>query len=194
MPMQRYTREVLAMKFTSFIASHILKSAYRSTFSKYNRLDAKQLLALPDADLLMAITMKIDTRGNAAADNDALAALGAAQRTAYTAALFDMEVMNGGLFQYFSNTSRNTAPYLSGALKAIGAPKMEALFTGFVAKYGIDTSNIGEFVLETEEEFDEKYAQYPFEEFDSGFTAVYQAENIEALCAAFVREHIDEFA
>lgn len=182
------------MKFTSFMASHILKSAYKSTFSKFLKMNENQLLKLNDADLLMAVTMRADSRSNAAEDSEALAALGAEQRAAYTVALFDMEVMNGGLFQYFSNTSRNSAPYLAEALKAVGAPKMEALFTGFVGRHGIDISGLGGFILVTEEDFDEKYSQYPFEEFDCGFAAVYQAENLEALCAAFVREHIAGFA
>lgn len=182
------------MKFTSFIASNIFKSAYKSTFSKFLKMGEKQLQELPDADLLMAVTVRTDARGNAAEDSEALAELSAAQREAYTVALFDMEVMNGGLFQYFCNTSRNTAPYLSDALKAIGAPKMAALFAGFVETHGIDTSDLSAFVLETEEELDEKFALYLFEEFDSDFTEVYQSENLEALCASFIRDHIGEFS
>lgn len=190
------------MKFTSFLASHILKSAYKSTFSKFIKMNREQLLELSDADLLMAVTMRTDSRGDASDDSEALAALSAGERAAYTAALFDMEVQNGGLFQYFCNTSRNTAPYLAEALKAIGALRMETLFNDFVTKHTIDIYNLDRFALETEEgqstiegqeEFEGKYAQYPFDSFDSAFAAAYQTENLEALTAAFIREHVAEF-
>ncbi len=182
------------MGLISRLASLIFKAATKGAFKEFESMTADKLLELSDADLVMAVIVRTDSGGNATEDSGALESLNDAQRAAYTIARFDMELQNGGLLQYFSNTSRFTAPYLADALKEIGALKTQALFSDFVSKHSIDVSDLGRFAAETEEEYARTYEHYPFDDTDSSFYSVYETENLEALCAAFIREHISNFA
>ena len=152
----------------------------------------EELSALSDADLVMAVTLGLDVKyGGCAAQS--MDQLNESQQVAYTVATYDLEVLNGGLCQYFTNSSRYTAPYLEGALITVGAPQMQALFSGFVEKYKIDLAELSVFEIENEAEYEENYARYPFDEFDEAFMPVWETESLEALNAQFIRNHISDF-
>ena len=152
----------------------------------------EDLCALSDTDLVMAVTLNLDIEYDGCAAL-CINQLNESQQVAYTVATFDMEVMNGGLCQYFTNSSRLTAPTLSEALLTVGAPKMQTLFSCFVDKYKIDLTDLSDFEIESESEYEENYARYPFDEFDDVWIPVYEIESLEALNAQFIRDHISDF-
>jgi prepilin signal peptidase PulO-like enzyme (type II secretory pathway) len=54
------------------------------------------------------------------------------QILAYSLYMFEMEVNNGGLCQFFVNSSRECAPFISEALEAIGATELINMLTGIL--------------------------------------------------------------
>lgn len=107
---------------------------------------------------------------------------------------YDMEVNNGGLCQYFVNSSRAGAPMLSECLKEINAKKHKKLFDDFIKKNEINVNDLDNFIIEYEEaelgqissasedgKYYEKYKSYPFDDFDSEFYNLYREENLQDL-------------
>ncbi len=153
----------------------------------------EQLLKLSDETLTLAIMTRIEHHYSAGTEEIKLAAMNDSEKVAYTVILFDWEVQNGGLCQYFSNSSRYTASYLSDSLRIIGAHQMETLFSDFVSKHHIDISSLVAFRTDTIIEYIEKTKLYPFDEFDEVFVETYEKENLVSLNAKFIREHISDF-
>ena len=56
-----------------------------------------------------------------------------------------MELQNGGLCQFFVNSSRSLAPYVDECLKMVGAEEHRKLFAEFVANNQIDLNNLDSF-------------------------------------------------
>lgn len=117
---------------------------------------------------------------------------------------YDMEVNNGGLCQYFVNSSRAGAPRLSEFLKEINAKKHKKLFDDFIRKNKIDVNDLDNFIIEHEEaelgkissvsddeKYYEKYKSNPFDDFDSEFYNLYREENLEDLIKEYA---INSFA
>lgn len=118
---------------------------------------------------------------------------------------YDIEVNNGGLCQYFVNSSRAGAPMLSECLKEINATKHQKLFDDFIKKNKIDLNNLDNFIIELEEEglgkissvsddnkYYEKYRSYPFDDFDSKFYDLYREENLKDLIKEYAKKSFSE--
>jgi hypothetical protein len=103
----------------------------------------------------------------------------------------EAEVNNGGFWQYFSNSSRETAHFVEEALQRIGAPKTadicrRAIAAGFPNGLPIEPEKIElaahEFSQETLHAFgalDQEFYAYP--------------QNLVDLLFAFVSDHPEEF-
>ena len=57
------------------------------------------------------------------------------QKLVYSLNKFEVEVNNGGLCQFFVNSSRECAPYISKALEVVGAISIKDLFDNFIITY-----------------------------------------------------------
>ncbi len=170
-----------------------IKAAFRVDDAIKSNMTEEQLLKLSDEDLIMAIITKIDYSYGPAMEAEKLAAMNDSEKVAYTVILFDWEVQNGGLCQYFVNPSRYTAPYLPDSLRRIGAHQMETIFSDFVLKHHIDISSLEVFRSDTIEGYAVKTELYPFHEFDDIFVETFDKENLESLNSEFIREHISDF-
>lgn len=177
-----------------FATIFTIRTIINVSIVKKETMTKEQLLKLSDADLVMVILFHTDFRYGDVTENYALIeSISDYERIAYTVAIFDLEVQNGGICQYFANPSGCTARYISKALEDIGAQKISKAFTEFTTKYDIDINNLEEFKWNSTEEFSSKYTLYPFEEFDNTFVSTYKVENLEELNARFIRDHIDKF-
>ena len=67
------------------------------------------------------------------------------QKFVYSLNKFEAEVNNGGLCQFFVNSSSECAPYISQALGAIGATGLKALFDGFIELNNINAEKAERF-------------------------------------------------
>jgi len=101
-----------------------------------------------------------------------------------------MEVNNGGLCQFFVNSSRMVAPLVSEYMGIIGAADHKKLYDDFTSKYGIDLNDLSSFDIEEAAEFEEQNQRYPFDEYDDAF---YDMEPLETYLKKFIRENVKDF-
>ncbi len=109
------------------------------------------------------------------------------QITLYTLMNFEAEVNNGGLCQFLVNSSRECAPYVSGALKEIGALEIKNLFDEFVLKNSIDLNDL--FEIHSIEEYNTLEEKYDFDSFDDKF---YEHEEFTIQVLTYARENINK--
>ena len=109
------------------------------------------------------------------------------QRVSTVLNCFDMEVMNGGLCQFFVNESRYYAPYVSESLEIIGAKDVNEAFLDFVTKNKIDLRDLSSFKSATLEEFSAQYKRYPFDDFDK----VYYSQPEESSVSYLVKKYLE---
>ena len=134
-------------------------------------LPYEELNALSDDDLDEAVWNRTDEKvEQAETDLAGVAALPHAARVFYVVHWYAFEVYDGGLCQYFVNSSRKLAPMLSDCLEEIAALDHKALFDGFVQKNGIDVNDLSSFVSHSVEEYVSQTKRYPFEDFDAAFS------------------------
>ena len=109
----------------------------------------------------------------------------------YLAAIFDMEIMNGGIVQYFANCGPESAMQLSQSLRAIGLEPMAALYDDFLATHEIDPSDLSAFKCESAEDFSSLYERYPESEaFDNTYVELWQALDFNAVMLAYAEENL----
>lgn len=82
---------------------------------------------------------------------------------------FEMEVNNGGLCQFFVNSSSECAPYISKALAAIGANELKTLFDNFINENNIDVNDLSSFKISDIEEYEAQTKRFDFDSFDDIF-------------------------
>lgn len=161
---------------------------------RYEEMTMEELKALPENELVMAVQVRaerhVDGFGMERVEQRAgYLDLSEAQRTAYTLYWYESEVCNGGLCQFFVNSSRMVAPYVSQSLNAVGAEEHQKLFDDFVSKHEIDLDDLSSFDSEDQETFEAQYDRYPFEEFDNAF---YELETLERYVIDYLKAHMDE--
>lgn len=105
---------------------------------------------------------------------------------------YSNEVNNGGLCQFFVNSSRNFAPILSESLEKIGAKKNKAHFDNFVKKNKIDVNDLTSFISKTKDEFIAQYDRYPFESFDHEFYDLEKEERLDDLLIKYIYDNYDQ--
>ncbi len=88
----------------------------------------------------------------------------------YVLYTFDMEFQNGGLCQFFVNSSRNFAPYVSEYLEKVGAIEHKKLFDNFIKSNDINLNDLSFFIIDDLDFYEEKCNAYPFDDFDDEFS------------------------
>lgn len=111
------------------------------------------------------------------------------QRTAYTAACLELEIMNGGLCQFFANNP-DCAAWVPEALANLGAEEHLALYEQFLSDTGIDPLD-PMFRTEDMEEFSRLYDLYPWDDFDMSYC---ELTPMPELLEDYVAAHPDAFA
>lgn len=114
------------------------------------------------------------------------------QLTVATLITFDEEMMNGGLCQFFVNDYSGYAQYVSDALEEVGAVEMQKLYSDFVNQNKIDVTQMDSFRIGSVQDYAKQLESYPYEEFDSTFSEIYQKENLAELLLSFVRLYEEE--
>ena len=158
---------------------------------RYIAMSIEELAQLNDEELFSAISARVDDAISTEDDNTvAIESADKEKRVFYSAYWYEAEVNNGGLCQYFTNSSRATAPYLSETLEIIGAIKHKEHFDKFIDDNNIDVNDLSMFECEGVDEFEEKTKIFDFDEFDSKF---YEMGSIEEYLVKYARENIDKF-
>lgn len=183
-------------KFLSslFSAMGNFSKAYKEQLvreKQYLAMTTSELAALPDDALYEAVRVRIDKKVFAVKDMaEGIAALNPDQVVFFSANYLEMEVNNGGLCQFFVNSSRIVAPVVSVSLEIIGAAEHKKLYDDFIAKYNIDVTNLSSFCIHDIQDYGKQTERYPFAEFDDAF---YEMNPIQEYLVSYVRRHIDAF-
>ena len=152
----------------------------------YRAISASDLAALPDEDLFAAA----QSRTEACLDAREFDALSHPQQVFIVVNTLEMEVNNGGLCQFFVNSSRNYAPYVSGSLAEIGAEAHKTLFDRFIHRRGIDLNDLSSFQIQRIKDFEKQVKRYPFDEYDDRF---YELPSLEEPLTRYIRDNLNAF-
>lgn len=146
-------------------------SEQRKRERQYLTMTSDELSALSDDELYRAVLCRLEKRVSGYSDlSDGLAALDEKQRLLYALDMYNSEIQNGGLCQFFANSSRSAAPYISGYLSSINAEVHRRLYDDFVKKFGLDTGDgLSAFDVNDSAQYEMLYERYPFDEFDEAF-------------------------
>ena len=158
---------------------------------RYLSLSCEALALLPDDELFSAAVVRTEHLVDEFDEvEDGLKALNESQKILYSLNWLEIEVNNGGLCQFFVNSSRAVAPFVSEYMTAVGAEEHRRLFDGFIGRTGIDLCDLSSFDVEETEEFESRYQRYPFDEYDDAY---YEMEPMETYLTQYVRAHVEDF-
>lgn len=106
----------------------------------------------------------------------------------YALTQFESEVNNGGLCQFFVNSSGECAPYVSRALAAAGADGLKTLYERFLRENGIDPKDLSSFKLRSVAEYEDQVARFDYDSFDDAF---YADRSIHTQIIAYIRDNVE---
>lgn len=154
-------------------------------YAKYKSMSKDELLSLSDQELFEAVEhiLGLDIEEVKDANN--------CQKIFMSVDLFYNEVNNGGLCQFFVNSSREYAPFLSNALEQVGALKMKKLFDSFISENKINVNDLSSFICDDIDEYEAQTERYDFDKFDDAFYELGEIENQAELLAKYARENIE---
>lgn len=161
----------------------------------YIKMDVEELRALSDDDLREALSERLlaeeERRGMEV--SECLHEFKGAKRIYYIVNYFDMEVQNGGLCQFFVNSSREVAPYILKCLHTINALSYEVLLKEFVDKHGINLTELDSFIVDDIDDYEAQTERYPFDDFDDAYYELYENEPLEDMLLAYAKQHLEDF-
>ena len=159
--------------------------------ARYLTMSIEELSALSDDELFEAVASRTESKVDNFEDlADGVNSLNNSQKIFHSLNWFEMEVNNGGLCQFFVNSSRIVAPLVSEYMGIIGAEEHKKLYDDFVDKNDIDLSELSYFNIAEVEDFEEKNQSYPFDEYDDKF---YEMEPLETYLKKYIKEHLEDF-
>jgi hypothetical protein len=162
---------------------------------RYDAFDQQILASIPDAALEQALLDYLFTRleGFKQDQDSAFAALSPQFRVFYCTWEVEAEVMNGGLNQYFWNSSAQNAERVPAALEAIGDGAAAELMREAIRLAVQELPEMSKYLKAgTLEAFSESYKHTSLNELDEPFCR--RAEKFPALRLAFVRSQPEAFA
>ena len=158
---------------------------------RYLTMTTDELSALSDDELFAAIVARTESKVDSFDEwEDGVNSLNSSQKIFYSVNWLEIEVNNGGLCQFFVNSSRMVAPFVSKYMAIIGAEEHQNLYDNFVKKNAIDLTELSFFDVNEAGEFEEKVERYPFDEYDDAF---YDMEPLETYLKKFGRAHLVDF-
>lgn len=101
----------------------------------------------------------------------------AAGRALFVVLIFDMEIQNGGLAQFFWNCGASYAKLLPDALRFTGLSDVADLYESFLLDNGITLDIIASF-RERAPEFVESYEWYDYDTFDDAYMRIWKDTDI----------------
>ena len=154
-------------------------------------LHGEKLLKLSDDQLFEAVYFyNLDLVESYPSENDALSQISPERRVVYILSIFDMELQNGGLCQFFVNSSRNLAPYIDECLKTVGAEEHRKLLAEFVADNQIDLNELDSFIIFDVEEYAAQTKRYDFDAFENPY---FEMTPLQDFILGYIKANISNF-
>lgn len=158
---------------------------------EHKNLHGDDLLSLTDDDLFETVYFQNLEIADKAEDSDReVEQFAGARLNVFVLSLFDSEIQNGGLCQFFVNSSRTAAPYISDALDAVGASAHKELFDSFTSENKIDTSNLDSFKVFSKRGYIKQTKRFDFDSFDEKY---YDLPPLQDKVVDYIRKNISEF-
>ena len=155
------------------------------------KLHGKKLLKLTDDQLFEAVYFyNLDLVESYPDELTALSQLGFQRLVVYVLSIFDIELQNGGLCQFFVNSSRTLAPHVESCLKMVGADEQCKLFSEFISSNHIDLDNLESFRITDVEEYSAQTQRYDFDTFDNAF---FELKPLQDYIVSYIKANISEF-
>ncbi len=159
--------------------------------SLYLSMSHEDMASLSDDELFEAVLSRTEHKVDSFDEwEDGINSLNDSQKIFYSLNWLEMEVNNGGLCQFFVNSSRMVAPYISEYMSIIGADDHKNLFDNFITDNNIDLCNLSSFAIDDIDEYEKQTERYPFDDYDDAF---YDMEPLEEHLKKFAREHLEDF-
>lgn len=160
-------------------------------YEETKKLHGQELLTLSDDDLFETVYFQnLDITEAAEDEERELELFTGARKTVYVLSLFDSEIQNGGLCQFFVNSSRVVAPYVSESLKVINATEHLAIFEDFITTNNIDVSLLDSFKILSKRGYIKQTKRYDFDSFDDKY---YDLPPLQEKIVAYIKDNINEF-
>ena len=175
-----------------FSTIKLIKEEYKK-IKRIAEMSYEDMDTLSDEELREAISTRMFGETRRLDVEECLNHFSGAKKVYYIVDYYDMEVQNGGLCQYFVNSSRITAPYILESLDLIGATSYKNHLYNFITNNNIDLSNLDSFIIEDVEEFENQNQRYPFDDFDEQYYNMYEKEPLEDILIKYVRTNLKEF-
>lgn len=112
-----------------------------------------------------------------------------AQIFVYSLNRLEAEVNNGGLCQFFVNSSSECAPYISSAMNAIGATELKNYFDNFITENNIDVNDLSSFKIDSLKQYEEQTKRFDFDSFDDKF---YESCDFHQQIIDYARKNIEQ--
>ena len=152
-------------------------------FSKTDKSSSKDMLSDSDInDCIIDLWINYDSNNTYTKEQLVVIAL-----TAY-----DSEINNGGLCQFFSNSSKEFAPNISNSLEEINAIKHKDLFDMFIKDNKINLKELDLYESDNVEDFIDKYDDLPFEDFDRNYYELEKEESITNLLIEYTKTNYNK--
>ena len=149
--------------------------------SNHTELTADGILAMEDMEMYDALITKfMDAHPNA---------LNQKQLTVAALIIFDAEMMNGGLCQFFVNDYNGYAQYIADALGEVGASGLQKHYSDFISQNTIDVTQMDSFRIASVQDYVKQFERFPYEAFDETFSEIYQIENLGEMLLDYARLH-----
>ena len=166
-----------------------LKAAMEAQNNTYINMTTEALASLPDDELFSAALIRVEAKIDYASD-ESFATLSLPQKVLYSLSTLEAEVNNGGLCQFFVNSSRMMAPYISEHLGIIGAHGHKQLYDSFIQTNGIDVNDLSSFRITKAADFEKQTERYPFDEYDDAF---YALPSLQEPLTAYIKANLSAF-
>ena len=184
--------------FSSIKQAIILRKQFKASFKEqmekeaaYLQMSTAELSELSDDELFSAVWTRMENIVSSKEELlEGFLSLNERQRIFYAVNYLEMEVNNGGLCQFFVNSSRIVAPIVSEYMGVIGAIEHKNLYDAFIEKHQIDTQDLSSFDCETVQVFQSQYERYPFDEYDDAF---YELEPLQTYLTQFIKDNIEAY-
>ena len=157
----------------------------------YLNMSKEDMAVLSDDELFEAVLVRTSHKVESFDEwEDGVNSLNPSQKIFYSVNWLEMEVNNGGLCQFFVNSSRMVAPFVSEYMGVIGADDHKKLFDTFIAENKIDLLNLSSFDIVELDEFEAQTQRYPFDQYDDAF---YALKPLETYLKKYAKEHLADF-
>ena len=117
--------------------------------ARYPAMTTDELAALDDEELFEAVNVRTENKVDSFEElTEGFHSLNDSQKVFYALNWLEMEVNNGGLCQFFVNSSRVAAPFVSEYMGVVGADAHKKLFDEFIQKNNINVTELSFFDIE----------------------------------------------